>query len=143
MAGTDPSWLPTPDAVAAVIARFLPDRVGAIDGGWSDDASPTQAQVATLISNAGRAVAAGAAGGVSADLEPVAAEAVKYLAGAEIVLAFFPEADLDYVRMLRSWADGLLAKLGIVDTGGGGGVDVTPATPVGYYPQVPPLPCVW
>lgn len=143
---SDPSWLPTPERVAAVIGRFLPDGTA---GTWSDEVSPTYLQVRDIISAAAQDVAGRAQVTITPELEGVAGSAAVYLAAAEVILSFFPEADLDYVKMLRSWADSGLTRLGVAssDTGSGGGsvpaIDIPPATPTGQYPQPVCDPLVW
>lgn len=143
-----PSWLPSLGQVAEKMARFLPDLDGRVDGAaFQQDISPTQAQVVALIRSTGLAVNAASAGGITEPLQPVATDAVAYRVAARTIASFFPEADLDYVRQLEQWGDELLRSIGINlddgSTGGGGIGDVLPATPVGYYPQVPCLPDVW
>jgi len=141
---SDPSWLPTPERVAAVIGRFLPTGDA---GSWPADAVPSYEQVAAIVSGAAQDVAGRAQVTITPELEGVASSAAVYLAAAEVVLGFFPESALDYVKLLRSWADSGLSRLGIVDTSGSGGgstvVDLPPATPTGQYPEPACDPLVW
>lgn len=143
----DPTWLPTTADVAAKMARFLPDVFGDVDGDdFATDRSPTRAQAETIIRTVGLSIAAAAGANLTDDLTPVAADAVSYRAAARIIASFYPEANLDFVKLFETWADEALASISLASGAGGDAevefVDIVEFRP-GCSPELAERPFLW
>lgn len=130
-----PDWLPTTDQVAQVVARFIPNEDGLPGGQFTWNTVPTDEQVDAIIRDAATDVIT-LAPTMPEALQPQAQRTVALSAAAQVIWAYFPEADaaaasLDgrYDRSLRIFRD----SLNKADPGSSD--DITPADVAYSYPD--------